>query len=688
MSEKITLHNICLHDDVANKLYTGTIKIVPSGLAWRSADKNEILTWDKPLITGASFRKVGNGHELRLLTTDGFHNFDGFKEEDYSKLKAHFKTHFDLDIENVPIATKGFNWGDLVIKDKFIKFKVDNKSCFDVPASAISQVTLEKSKKQELTLEFKGSDVKHKDEFLAEMRFFYPRAEEEDVKEKTGSDEEEGESRAQMFYKALTGITKQDIKASKAIATFNELSCRTPRGRYEMELYADHVHLHGTKYSYKLYHKAIQRIFLMPKPDLFTVYLAIYVDPPIRQGQTTYPFFIVDLPAPRDGSDEEEKIDVELNMAEEDLAKYDGVLKKTMRGHMFEVLSRILKTLAGKKITSPSANFNSVVNPGTACMSCSLKNETGLLYILENALMFVLKPATYIRFGDVDEVEFDRQGGTTSRTFRLVVETKRSGSHTFSNIAAEEYDNLKNFLIDKNVKIEEAKQADYNYAALGGARDGKDHYAERLKIDGEGSGSESSEDEDFAPGEESEVDEEYASDAGSSSGSDNESGSESDQPKQKNNKSPKPSKSTKKSTPTRKRAKKDPNAPKKPLSTYMMFATENRAAVIAENPDIANTDIVKKMGEQWREMSDADKKPYVDRYAEAKTKYEATLKEYKANKPESEDESQSVAPPKKKKQKIQTKLTSSKPAKNQAPAVDAKFHSAEFIEDSDDMVSE
>ncbi|KNC87659.1 hypothetical protein SARC_00230 [Sphaeroforma arctica JP610] len=543
----------------------------------------------------------------------------------------------------------------------FVTFEVDDKSCFEVPASSIQNVQLDRMKKQELVIEFKGADAK-------------------------------------QFYKALSKITNQGAKKSKAIASFPDMTCKTPRGRYEMELYTDHVHLHGAKYSYKLHHKAIQRIFLLPKPDLFSVYLAIYVSPAIRQGQTSYPFFIMELPRPRDGLEDDDKIDVEMNMDETELAKYDG-LNKIMSGPLFEVLSRVLKILSGKKITVPSTNFQSKINLGSPCMSCSLKNETGLLYILESALMFVLKPPTYVHFKEILMAEFDRQGGTTSRTFRLNIETKTMGTHTFSNITAEEYNNLKTFLVEKKVNVDELAQADYNYAALGNQQVGTDHYAERMKQDGDEGSSGSSEDEDFAPGQESDVEEEYDSEAGQgSSGGDSDASSDGGESDDSTNKKPKKSKATAKKEKSPSAAKKrkskgkvDPNKPKRPATAYIIFSADKRPEMLKEYPGLSLGDFSKKLGDLWKETSEEDRKPYVKQAAEKKKEYEIAMAKYKIDHPESDNESG----PKAKKSKAsstpsklkQTKLTSSKPARNSSTPNDKKVYSAEFIEDSDDMLS-
>ena len=55
------------------------------------------------------------------------------------------------------------------------------------------------------------------------------------------------------------------------------------------------------------------------------------------------------------------------------------------------------------------------------------------------------------------------------------------------------------------------------------------------------------------------------------------------------------------------RAKKDPNAPKKPLSAYMLWLQENRASFKEKYPGITVTEIGKKAGEMWKQISKEEK---------------------------------------------------------------------------------
>ncbi|ORZ05029.1 non-histone chromosomal protein 6 [Absidia repens] len=72
-----------------------------------------------------------------------------------------------------------------------------------------------------------------------------------------------------------------------------------------------------------------------------------------------------------------------------------------------------------------------------------------------------------------------------------------------------------------------------------------------------------------------------------------------------------------------KRSKKDANTPKRGLSAYMFFSQANRTQVKTDNPDATFGQIGKLLGKKWSEMSDADKKPYVEKAEKDKARYEA-----------------------------------------------------------------
>jgi hypothetical protein len=56
------------------------------------------------------------------------------------------------------------------------------------------------------------------------------------------------------------------------------------------------------------------------------------------------------------------------------------------------------------------------------------------------------------------------------------------------------------------------------------------------------------------------------------------------------------------------RAKKDPNAPKKSLTDYMLFQQEKRAQVKEDHPDATFGEIGKHLGDMWKRLDEDDKK--------------------------------------------------------------------------------
>lgn len=69
--------------------------------------------------------------------------------------------------------------------------------------------------------------------------------------------------------------------------------------------------------------------------------------------------------------------------------------------------------------------------------------------------------------------------------------------------------------------------------------------------------------------------------------------------------------------------KKDPNAPKRPKSAYMEYAVSRRPTLVKESPGLTFGEIGRQMGQEWRSMSDAEKKPYQDRADKGKAAYHA-----------------------------------------------------------------
>ncbi len=83
---------------------------------------------------------------------------------------------------------------------------------------------------------------------------------------------------------------------------------------------------------------------------------------------------------------------------------------------------------------------------------------------------------------------------------------------------------------------------------------------------------------------------------------------------------------------------KDPNAPKRPTSAYMIWLNESRKTISEEHCSHLTgkakvTATTRKAGELWREMSDEDKSPYKEKFLVAQQKYAAEKADYVPSQP-------------------------------------------------------
>ena len=76
------------------------------------------------------------------------------------------------------------------------------------------------------------------------------------------------------------------------------------------------------------------------------------------------------------------------------------------------------------------------------------------------------------------------------------------------------------------------------------------------------------------------------------------------------------------------RTKKDPNAPKRPVSAYLLFASERRPQLLAANKNMAFGETGKRMGEEWRTMDEQTRQKYKDLEAEDKQRYNREMAAY------------------------------------------------------------
>ncbi|OGM50603.1 structure-specific recognition protein [Aspergillus bombycis] len=503
----------------------GKCKLAESGLGWKPSGGGETFTLDSSNVGAAQWSRAAKGYELKILSrSSGVIQLDGFDQEDFERLSKAFKIWYGINVESREHALRGWNWGKAEFTKAELSFNVQNRPAFEVPYSEISNTNLAGKNEVavELALNADGADANAQpagstknrgrkaasgpDE-LVEMRFYIPGTvvkTEKGIKEENGEEEngeeeeEEGEEQnaANLFYEMLMEKAEIGDVAGDTFATFLDVLHLTPRGRFDIDMYESSFRLRGKTYDYKIQYSSIKKFFLLPKNDDTHTLIVLGLDPPLRQGQTRYPFLVMQLKL-------DEEISLELNMTDE----------------LMELATRTSWSL---KVIMPSKDF--VSHHGHSGVKCSIKANEGLLYFLDKSLIFVPKPATYVQIENIAIITMSRVGGavSASRTFDITVSLKAGmGEHQFSNINREEQQPLEEFFKAKNIRFKNEMSDDAG-ALLAAALDNDDMVSsddEGVRADrGSADEDEESIDEDFQAESESDVAEEYDS-AHESSGS-------------------------------------------------------------------------------------------------------------------------------------------------------------------------
>ncbi|KAI5369356.1 Putative structure-specific recognition protein [Septoria linicola] len=515
----------------------GKCRLAESGLGWKPPG-GQTFTLDKSEFLSAQWSRAARGYEMKIYgRNQGVVQLDGFKQEDFETIQKCFKVWYGVPFEHKEHALRGWNWGKNELGRNELAFNVRNQPAFEIPYTEISNTNL--AGKNEVAVEFslpadgedtgtnghlggaraKGKKMGGAADQLTEIRFYIPGTEKRakgDDEDGEDAEEEEAEQQnaANLFYETLMNKAEIGEVAGDTYATFQDILHLTPRGRFDIDLYENSFRLRGKTYDYKIAYDSAKRFFLLPKPDDMHQLLCIGLDPPLRQGQTRYPFLVMQFKR-------DEEVAIELNMTDEQLQKYSGKLQPKYEAPIGNVVSKIFHGLTGKRLIQPSDQF--VSHHQMSGVKCSIKANEGHLFCLDKAFLFVPKPATYISFEQISSVTMSRVGGavSASRTFDIAVAVKSGGDHQFSNINREEQQPLESFLKAKGIKTKNEMDGDTGMlaAALANDPDLVSSEDEEVVQRDRGSADEDDEsvDEDFQADSESDVAEEFDSDAKSDS---------------------------------------------------------------------------------------------------------------------------------------------------------------------------
>nr|CAD7447322.1 unnamed protein product [Timema bartmani] len=328
--------------EVKGAMCPGRLKLTDQHVIFKNTKTGKVDQISASDIDLVNWQRLLGAYGIRIFLKNGsLHRFGGLKETEQDKIAKFFTLHYKLDMLEKELSLKGWNWGVAKFNGSVLSFDIGSNTAFEIPLNNVSHCT---TGKNEVTLEFHQNDDAAVG--LMEMRYHIPSSE-------LAGDVDPVDSFHQQVMKQASVINL----SGDSIATFKEIQCLTPRGRYDIKLFQTFFQLHGKTFDYKIPLSTVLRLFILPHKDSRQMFFVVSLDPPIKQGQTRY-HFLVFLFAP------EEETTVELPFTDEELKeKFEGKLTKEMSGPTYEVMGKVMKAVVNRKITVPGGFIGYDSNP-------------------------------------------------------------------------------------------------------------------------------------------------------------------------------------------------------------------------------------------------------------------------------------------------------------------------------------
>ena len=76
---------------------------------------------------------------------------------------------------------------------------------------------------------------------------------------------------------------------------------------------------------------------------------------------------------------------------------------------------------------------------------------------------------------------------------------------------------------------------------------------------------------------------------------------------------------------------KDPNLPKKPNTSFILYCNDHRKKVMNKNPKLKMGGVMKELSAMWKKCSESEVQKYKDLADKAKQEYQEKMEEYEEN---------------------------------------------------------
>lgn len=429
----------------AGKAGSGAFKLNEAQLGWAATEtaggpQTQVSFLGKELASAEWQQVCGKSKALLKLRFKGDQSvsrFAGFRQEDFPALKAHMQKHYGAALVEQPISTKGWSWFDWDLDTGGLELRLmeDGKAGIDVPLDDLSQITT--VGKNELSLEFQDDTCLGADEVIHEIRFALPTG---DVKLELSADQLKEE------LQKRTGLSA----TGEALARISDVTVVQPRGKHDFEFFQHAVKVHGKTQTYTIKYASISKAFLLELPNDSPA-VVVHLDPPLRQGQAQLQSYLVMT------FDRERRVPVEL--PEEMLKAMHFAAGE--EHPVYSLVAKLINQLSKKSIIAPSTEFRDLLQKDQECfVRCSVKTQPGFLFPTKRSMIFVTKPVIWIRYEEIEGIEF-KSSQMRKSSFDLLVQTKRQQVVEFSQLErGKVLEAIYTFFRKMEVKIVNQKEAE------------------------------------------------------------------------------------------------------------------------------------------------------------------------------------------------------------------------------------
>ncbi|KAI6198412.1 FACT complex subunit SSRP1 [Aphelenchoides fujianensis] len=204
----------------------GSIRIAPEHVKYQSRVTGKVFTVNADDIEDVFWLRMGNMNGLKVVTKQGvLHRFAGMPDSD-PKIQSFVKQHWHKDLERQEQSIKGWNYGEAQVEGQTLVFRVDEKVAFEIPLTNVAQCPTG-GQKSEVTLEFHPNEDAPVQ--LCELRLHKP----------AGGEDGDAEDMVEQFRQQVMRYVEGETDLP--IVTLKEVLCATPRGRYDIKVYANRL---------------------------------------------------------------------------------------------------------------------------------------------------------------------------------------------------------------------------------------------------------------------------------------------------------------------------------------------------------------------------------------------------------------------------------------------------------------